>query len=92
MTMYVQAVEDKVVVELMTLKDNVTAGGIIIPDTVEKDPQKYGKVVSVGEKVSGINVGDILLFAKFGGQDIIIENKIFRVLGLPEIYGILKEN
>ena len=38
-----------------------------------------------------VTPADLLVFAKFGGQDIIIDSKIFKVLGLPEIYGVLKE-
>lgn len=86
----VQAVNDKIVVEVLK-EDEKTEGGIIIPSTAEKDPQGYGRVISIGEDISTIQEGDILLFAKFGGQDMMIERRILKVLCYGEIYGILKQ-
>jgi chaperonin GroES len=84
------AVKDKVVVKVIR-QSNITKGGIIIPDNVESAPQAYGEVISVGEEVKNIKPGDILLFAKFGGQDIMLDGVIYKVLIDNEIYGILKE-
>lgn len=86
----IEAVKDKVVVKLIR-EDKVTKGGIILPDSVSKDPQAYGEVISAGDDVSKIKVGDILLFAKFGGQDMMLDGIIYKVLIDNEIYGILRE-
>ena len=87
---FIKAVKDKVIVEMLKPEEK-TEGGIIIPDTAEKDPQGYGRVTSVGEEITTIKEGDIILFAKFGGQAMMIGNKIMKVLGYAEIYGILLE-
>lgn len=85
-----QGVSDKVVVEI--LKDNdITDGGIIIPDTVKKSPHSTGRVLSIGNKVEEIQVGDIVLFAQFGGQATFLGPKEIRVLCFGEIYGVLKD-
>jgi len=86
----IEAVKDKVVVKLIR-EDKVTKGGIILPDNVSNAPQAYGEVISVGDDVSKIKVGDILLFAKFGGQDMMLDGIIYKVLIDNEIYGILRE-
>lgn len=86
----VQAVKDKIIVEPLE-QEEMTPGGVIIPSTAEKDPQSYGKVVSVGEDVMYIEKGDILLFAKFAGQDMLIDERLLKVLIDNEVYGILKE-
>jgi len=86
----VEAIRDKVIVKIIR-ESNVTKGGIILPDNVSKDPQGYGSVISIGEDVEKIKVGDILLFAKFGGQDIMLDGIIYKVLIDNEIYGILRE-
>lgn len=86
----VKAVNDKVVVELLQ-EDDKTTGGIIIPETAEKEPQGYGRVLSVGEDIKTIKKGDILLFAKHGGQAMMIERRILKVLAYGELYGILEE-
>lgn len=87
---FVKAVKDKIVVEVLKQEEK-TEGGIIIPATAEKDPQGYGRVLSVGEEVPTIKEGDIILFAKFGGQVMLIDNRTLKVLAYPEVYGILEE-
>ena len=86
----IQAVNDKVVVEVLKQK-NSTKGGIIVPETVINEPQLYGKVMSVGEDISTIKPGDILLFHRNGGQDIVLDRRVIKVLTYPEIYGILED-
>ena len=90
MSKFVQAVKDKVIVEIIE-QDNKTAGGIIVPDSVEKDPQLYTRVISVGEEVKGIEVGDTVLCHRQGGMDIMMDRKILKVLKIEEVYGILKD-
>ena len=54
---YIQAIKDKVVVEVLSL-DKVTAGGIIIPEGAgENEPHRFGKVISVGCEVKDVEVG-----------------------------------
>lgn len=85
-----QAVKDKVVVEI--LKDQeVTDGGIIIPDTVKKSPHSTGKVVSIGNEVEEVKGNDIVIFAQFAGQATFLGTKEIRVLCLGEIYGVIKD-
>lgn len=85
-----QGVTDKVVVEIVKESD-MTEGGLFIPDTVKKSPHSTGKVLSVGNKVEEIKVGDIILFAQFGGQATFLGSKEIRILCTGEIYGILKD-
>jgi len=85
----IKAVDDKVVVELM--KPGVTKGGLVIP-TTNSEPQAYGKVISVGENVGqGIKLGSILIFHPKAGMDMVMSNKIMKVLKYGEVWGILQE-
>ena len=90
---FIQAVKDKVVVEVLT-PESLTKGGLIIPEcAADNSPHRMGIVISVGKDVSEeIKVGDIIVFAKFGGQDTILDGKIYKIVMLGEIYGILKED
>lgn len=85
----IQAVADKIVVRI--LKEETTEGGLILPDNVKQVPQGYGEVVSVGEDVKKVEVGDIIAFHERGGQDILMNREVWKVLGYGEIYGILVE-
>jgi len=81
------AVEDKVIVE--EINPTQTEGGIIIPEGVKQLPQAYGKVLSAGPSVEGIKAGDMIMCHPNGGQVIIHEKKICRVLQVNEVYGIV---
>ena len=87
----IQAIGDKVIATIVKKSEELSSG-IIIPDTVNQEPQGYGEVISVGEDVTTISKGDTILFHKQGGQDIILNRKIVKVLMYKEIYGILKED
>ena len=67
-----------------------TAGGIIIPDTLTEKPME-GDVISIGDEVKKVKVGDKVLFAKFAGVEI-LENEegMFLIMSESELLGILK--
>ncbi len=91
----VQAVSDKVIVRLLRPREIKTSGGIIVPETAKKmvEPQLYGEVLSVGEEAKNVGVGDIIMFhAQQGGQDIVLDEYVCRVLAYQEIYGIASKN
>lgn len=85
----IQAINDHVVVEELIKTEDKTDAGIIIPQTIKMEPQKYGKVLSIGEKVTNIKINDIIVFHQSGGQAVIIDGTIQRILKNDEIYGIL---
>lgn len=85
-----QGVKDKVVVEVLA-EEQVTEAGIIIPEGFKKVPQSHGRVVSVGKEVTDVKVGDIVLFAEFGGQTFLLNNRMYRVLIENEVYGVLMD-
>ncbi|MGD0353085.1 MAG: co-chaperone GroES [Dehalococcoidia bacterium] len=68
---------DRVVVKPST-KEEVTKGGIVIPDTAKEKPQE-GEVMAVGpgrmtedgKRIPmDVKVGDIVIYAKYGGTEI----------------------
>jgi chaperonin GroES len=89
MSKMMQAVCDKIFVKI--LKKTMSKGGIILPDTVtQSEPQNYGLVLSVGEKVEGVKEGDIVMFHPRGGQAVVIDNAVYAVVVYNELYGILQ--
>jgi co-chaperonin GroES (HSP10) len=86
----VEAIGDKIVVRVV-FKQNVRESGIVIPETVKTEPQNQGVVESTGADVKYIKVGDTIFYHPRGGQDFIVDDIIYKVLGESEIYGVLKE-
>ena len=72
-----QPLGDRVVVKPMP-KEEVTKGGIVLPDTAKEKPQE-GKVLAVGpgrmtddgKRIPlDVKVGDVVVYAKYGGTEI----------------------
>ena len=84
------AVGDNVICKEIA-ESNLTAGGIVIPDSAQKQlPQKNAKVVSVGEKCEAqFREGDIVVCHTQAGQVMVYGKDVYFVLKEPEIYGIV---
>ncbi len=65
-----------------------TAGGLYIPDTAKEKPQT-GKVEAVGDEVKQIKVGDKILFDKYSGSKINIDNNEYLIVKEEDVLGIL---
>ncbi len=75
-----------------------TAGWIIIPDTAKEKPQE-GEVAAVGPGTKtddgklipmDIKIGDIVLFGKWSGTEVKIDNKEYSIMKESDIMGISK--
>jgi chaperonin GroES len=89
---------DRVVIERIDAEAK-TAGGIIIPDTAQEKPQQ-GKVVAVGPGArdeSGklipidVKVGDRILFGKWSGTEVKIDDVEYLIMKESDIMGVLAE-
>jgi chaperonin GroES len=87
---------NRVVIEPVE-QEEITAGGIVLPETAKEKPQK-GKVLSVGPgerdedgKRIPLDVapGDTVLFAKYAGTEIKIDGKKLLILKESDILAIL---
>jgi chaperonin GroES len=83
---------DRVVVKPIE-RETVSKGGIVLPDTAKEKPQE-GKVIAVGEgRLSDdgkrlpmdVKVGDIVIYAKYGGTEIKINDEELVILRESDI-------
>ena len=88
---------DKIVIKVLE-ETQTTTGGIILPDSAREKPQK-GEVISVGtgrtldngnKEPMDVKVGEIVLFAKYGGSDIKFEGTEYKILSIRDILGIIE--
>ena len=84
------AVGDNVICKELA-ESNVTAGGIVIPESAQAHlPQKNAIVVSVGEKCEAhFRAGDTVVCHTQAGQVMMYGKDVYFVLKEPEIYGIM---
>ncbi len=95
--MKVTPLHDRIVV-LRVDSDEKTAGGIIIPDTAKEKPQE-GKVIAVGpgrrDKEGKlippeVKAGDRILFARYGGTEIRIDEKEHLIMKESDVLGVIE--
>lgn len=65
-----------------------TAGGLYIPDSAKEKPQS-GKVEAVGDEVKSLKVGDKILFDRYSGSKINIDNVEHLIIKEEDVLGIL---
>lgn len=84
------AFNDHIIVEVLQEIEEISEGGIVIPETVTHKPQGYGKVISLGSQVNApVVIGDTIIFHRNAGMDILVGKTILKVLKQPEVYAKL---
>jgi chaperonin GroES len=94
--MKVRPLRDRLLVRRIEEKETAK-GGIIIPDTAKEKPQEgevlaagNGKILENGTKVAlEVKVGDKILFGKYSGNDIKIEDEEVLILREDDVLAIL---
>jgi chaperonin GroES len=97
MALNLKPLGSRVVIEPIEMED-VTASGIVLPETAKEKPQK-GKVLSVGagdRDESGkriamdVKAGDTVLFAKYAGTEIKVDGKKLLILRESDLLAIVE--
>ena len=88
---------DRLIIE-PTQQEEMTASGIVLPETAKEKPMQ-GKVLAVGpgaRKDDGSRIemdvatGDTVLFAKYAGTEVKIENKKYLILKETDVLAIIE--
>lgn len=96
MALKIKPLADRVVVEPDEAEE-VSSGGIILPDTAQEKPQQ-GKVVAVGPgKVSdagtliesAVKKGDTVLYGKYSGTEVTIDGTEYSIMRESDILAVL---
>ena len=87
---------EKVVVKRLEAEE-VTAGGIVLPDTAREKPQR-GRVLSVGDgrlladgsrATHQVSEGDRVLFSSFAGTEVVVDDEELLIMGEDEILAVM---
>ena len=94
----IKPLEDRVLIEPIS-QESKTKSGIVIPDTTDKERPEQGKIIAIGPgridsngKRIPMNVkkGDVVLFTKYGPNEIKINNKEYLIAKEEDILAIIK--
>jgi len=89
---------DRVIVKPAEAEEQ-TKSGLVIPDTAKEKPQR-GEVIAVGEGKRDddgeripvdVKVGDVVIYGKYGGQDIKIDGVEYKILEERDIYATVED-
>jgi chaperonin GroES len=95
--MKIRPLHDRILVERIEEKEQVR-GGIIIPDSAKEKPQE-GKVIAAGNGKVGddgkkipldVKAGDKILFGKYSGSEVKIDEKEYLILREEDVLAILE--
>lgn len=89
--MNIKPLSDRVLIEPAQAEE-VTAGGIYIPDTAKEKPQR-GTVVAVGpgktDEPTTVKEGDVVLYGKYSGTELQVEGKDYLMMRESDILAIV---
>lgn len=96
--MKIKPLSNNIIIEAVK-EEEKTKGGILLPQSAEKDRPQQGKVVAVGPgktnsqgKVIPMSIkkGDTILFSKYGPHEIKVDNKDYLVLSQDDVLAIIE--
>ncbi len=97
MAIKIKPLDDNIVVQPAEAEE-VTAGGIVLPDSAQEKPLQ-GKVISTGpgrtlkngERLKpSVKKGDTVMFGKYSGSDLKVEGTEFKILREAEILAVIE--
>lgn len=88
----IRPLDDRVVIRPAE-SEEVTAGGIVLPDSAKEKPQRGtviacggGRLLESGDRAGlSLEVGDVVIYGKFGGTDIEVNGEDVKILREAEI-------
>ena len=96
--MSIKPLHDRILVRRIDEQEDVR-GGIVIPDTAKEKPQEGevvaagdGKVLDSGQAIKlAVKAGDRILFGKYAGTEVKLEDEEYLIMREDEVLGILAE-
>ena len=94
----IKPLHDRVIVRRIEDNVNQTAGGLFIPDTAKEKPMESlvvalgtGKTDDNGKKVPfEVKKGDRVLVSKYGGTEIKLDGKEYKILNSDDVLAVLE--
>ena len=91
MSVHIQPLADRVLVEPAAAEEK-TAAGLYIPDTAKEKPQR-GTVIAVGpgkkDEPTTVKAGDTVLYGKYSGTELQLGGKDFMIMRESDILAVL---
>lgn len=96
--MKLRPLNDRLIVKAAS-KEEKTASGIILPDTVDKERPEQGEVITIGpgklldngsRQAMGVKVGDKVVFKKYAPDEVKVDGEEYLVLSEADIMAVVE--
>ncbi len=97
--MKIKPLADYIVIEPISQEEK-TKSGILVPATIEKERPEQGRVIAVGpgKKTSSgqtispeVKPGDIVLFTKYGPNEVKVDDKEYLIAKQEDILAVIEQ-
>lgn len=97
--MHIKPLSDHILVKPVQAEE-VTASGIVLPDTVDKEKKAEGEVIAVGpgklldngsRSSMEVSVGDMILYKKWGGDEVEINGEEHKIISADDVLAIVQK-
>ena len=93
----IRPLDDRIVVNVLDAEE-ISAGGILLPDSAKEKPQRGkvaaigdGKLLDDGKRISPeVKKGDVVIYGKYSGSDVKVDGQDFKILRESEILAKLE--
>ena len=73
-------------------QEEKTASGIVLPETAKEEKPQTAKIKAIGDLEDGkVNEDDLVVFARYSGTEITLDNEDFLILDTDDLLGIVEE-
>ena len=88
----IRPLDDRIVVKVLDAEE-VSSGGILLPDSAQEKPQRgkvtaigNGKLLDDGRRVAlEVKKGDVILYGKYSGSDVKVDGQEYKILRESEV-------
>lgn len=97
--MKIRPLGDRVLVKSVK-EEEITAFGLVLPETVEKEKKMEGEVLAIGpgklldsgeRSKMEVNIGDRVIFKSWGGDKVELDGEEYKILSQDDILAMLKK-
>lgn len=97
--MNIKPLGDHIVVKIIE-EEEITASGIVLPDTVDKEKKAEGEIIAIGpgkllengqRAQMEVSVGQIVLFKKWGGDEVKVDAQEYKIISQEDVLAILEK-
>ncbi len=93
--MNLRPLNERVAIKQIEPEEKKTDSGIVLPDTAKKEKPQQGEVIAVGKgcadsELETVEVGDIVVFDKFAGTNVKLNEEEIIVLSLEDVLAVIE--